>query len=451
VKYIIVFMSKKSCCTASALLFLLAAGFVIIRPAYSFHDGGVGACDSCHSMHRAKDSREGSKSQLLVAADPSSVCLNCHAGPGGADNSSVFSPDGSAMSPGGDFYWLTKTFTWSGGASLADGHGHNVVAIDFNLGQDLRLAEAPGGSYRSENLGCTSCHDPHGKSGGGTKLGALPISVSGSYGEPPVDSTGSGNYRLLAETPYGGGSAAQGFQFFYDTPVARQNILNRFGESDGSHVDYGSGMSEWCANCHESILRDNHQGGGNFSHPSGSIGTLSNETVSMYNTYINTGDLTESGTGTGTGDIATAYLQFVPFERGTSDQQQLDPTSRKGPNANSRIMCLTCHRAHASAFKSIGRWDFDAVLLAESHPAPGDGGLAGNDVLHSYYGRNIPTEFGPDQGPFCQKCHGLTLGLLETGEEQIVEPLFDQPLPDPGLQQLKRIDPLLQFPFNRKR
>lgn len=436
---------------AAALLVLLGAGFVDIRPAHSFHDGGVGTCDSCHSMHGAKDGSPATgKSRLLVASDPSSVCLNCHAGPGGTDNSSVFSADGSAMTPGGDFYWLTKTFTWSGGSSSADSHGHNVVAFDFNLGQDLRLAQSPGGSYRSENLGCTSCHDPHGKTGGGTKLGALPVSVSGSYGELPADSTRSGSYRLLGDSRYGGGGAAQGFQFSYDVPVARQNIVSRFGESDGSHVDYGTGMSEWCGNCHESILRDNHLGAGNFSHPSGSSGTLSTEIVSMYNTYINTGDLIENTTGTG--NIATAYLQFVPFERGTNNPQLLDPTSRKGPDTNARIMCLTCHRAHASAFKSSGRWDFDAVLLAESHPAPGDGGLAGNDVLHSYYGRNIPIEFGPDQGPFCQKCHGFSLGVLatETDQGQIVEPV-SEPRPDPGLQQLKRIDPLLQYPFNRKR
>lgn len=440
---------------ASALLFLLVAGLVNIRSAHSFHDGGAGTCDSCHSMHSAKDKREaGKQSRLLVASDPSSVCLNCHAGPGGPDKSSVFSTDGSAMTPGGDFYWLTKTFTWSGGASTADSHGHNVIAIDFNLGQDLRLTQAPGGSYRSENLGCTSCHDPHGKTGGGTKLGALPTSVSGSYGELPADETGSGNYRLLGDSLYGGGSAAQGFRFPYDAPVARQNILSRFGESDGSHVDYGTGMSEWCGNCHESILRDEHLGAGNFSHPSGSSGTLGNEMVSMYNTYINTGDLTENGTGTG--DIANAYLQFVPFERGTNDQQLLDPTSKKGPNTSARIMCLTCHRAHASAFKSIGRWDFDAVLLAESHPGPGDGGLAGNDILYSYYGRNIPIEFGPGQGPFCEKCHGLGLEALETGQEMgqeqdlLLEP-GTTPLPDQGLRQLKRIDPLLQDPFHRKR
>ncbi len=175
-------------------------------------------------------------------------------------------------------------------------------------------------------------------------------------------------------------------------------------------------------------------------HPIGSTGTLTNETVSMYNSYINTGDLVANGPGTG--DIATAYLQFVPFERETSDQQQLDPTSTEGPNTNSKIMCLTCHRAHASAFRSIGRWDFDAVLLADSHPGPGDVGVSGNDVQYSYYGRNISIEFGPEQGQFCEKCHGFSLAPAASTSRL-------EPVSIPGPLQ-PQFDPLLQDPFIQK-
>ena len=113
-------------------------------------------------------------------------------------------------------------------------------------------------------------------------------------------------------------------------------------------------------------------------------------------------------------------------------------------------MCLTCHRAHSSAFRSIGRWDLDAVLLADSHPGPGDGGVAGNDVQHSYYGRNIPAEFGPDQGQFCEKCHGLALQAREIDEEPVPGP-SPEPLPDSGLRQLQRVDPILQYPFKRRK
>jgi len=392
----------------AAVVFLWAGNLVNANKALSFHVGGVGSCENCHSMHDSRG-RGAMAGSLLLASDPSSVCLNCHAGPGGGGSASVFSPDGSALTPGGDFFWLTKTFTWGGGASPDDSHGHNIIAQDFNLGEDLRLTQSPGGNYRSSALGCTSCHDPHGEVQGGTRRGRRPISVSGSYGEQPAAGTITGNYRLLGDARYEGGRAAGGFSFSYDAPIARQNINNRFGESDSSHVDYGTGMSEWCANCHEGILRNNHQGvTGGFAHPAGSSAMVSSERVTQYNTYIRTGDL--SGVST------SAYLQFVPFERGISDPRLLDPTSRQGPNTNARVMCLTCHRAHASAFSSIGRWDLDAVILAESHPAAGDGGVSGNDVYYSYYGRNIAVEFGPAQGPLCEKCHGISLEpMLEPG------------------------------------
>ena len=65
-------------------------------------------------------------------------------------------------------------------------------------------------------------------------------------------------------------------------------------------------------------------------------------------------------------------------------------------------MCLTCHRAHASAFRSIGRWDLSASHLADSHPGSEAGGA---EARNSYYGRDIAAEFGPYQRSLCNKCH----------------------------------------------
>jgi len=364
--------------------------------AESFHAGGVGACDGCHTMHNSQGGLPGPEPSawLLQAADPSSICLNCHAGAGGSDSPSVLTPDGSALSPGGDFYWLTKDFVWSDGSSLGESHGHNIVASDFGLVADITRAQAPGGSYPSAYLGCTSCHDPHGRVTGGTENGMAPISESGSYGAIPAPGSIRGNYRLLGDSRYDGGKLAQGFAFTNDAPVARQDSLNRFGESDTSHVDYGSGMSEWCVNCHTTYQSSEHS---QFKHSSGI--KLSDSIVNNYDTYIKTGDFS--------GNAATAYLQFVPFERGTTDPTFLDPLSTQGPDVNSQVMCLTCHRAHASAFRSAGRWDFEAALLADSHPAFGDVGISGNDVFYSYYGRDILSEFGSGQKAFCEKCHDV--------------------------------------------
>jgi cytochrome c553 len=384
---------------AMAVLSITLGGYAGRLQAASFHAGGVGLCNGCHSMHNSSDGvpvgRVPSR-WLLQAADSSSICLNCHAGEGTPNSPSVFSPDGSALTPGGDFYWLTKTFSWASGATPAASHGHNIVAKDYGLIADPSLAQAPGGTYQSVDLGCTSCHDPHGRGGVGTQGGDLPKAGSGSYGDTPPSGASLGNYRLLGGVNYNGGSQELGFTFLNAAPVAAQNPMIRFAESDASHVDYGVGMSEWCANCHVAFLNNQGMGGMGDHHPAGK--QMSFSKINTYNTYLRTGDLS--------GSADTAYLQFVPFERGQGNASLLDPTSTKGPGSGARVMCLTCHRAHGSAFRVNGRWDLDAVLLASSHPAATDAGVSGNDVLYSYYGRNIEAEFGLTQKQFCEKCHG---------------------------------------------
>lgn len=375
-----------SALSVAALMILMLSG-----DARAFHRGGVGSCDGCHIMH---GSQGGYSNWLLPGTDPSSVCLNCHSGQGSSLSHNISSPDGSALTPGGDFYWINKSFVWIDGASPGYSHGHNIVAQDYGFTADVMNTSAPGGTYLSSDLACNSCHDPHGISGSG-----LPVSDSGSYGLIPDSGTALGKYRLLGGAAYDGGEHSQGYYFNNDAPVARQNPLSPYGETDNSHVDYGSGMSEWCANCHDSLLTGDHQtAGGSFEHPVGSGASLG-DFINAYNSYIKTGDVT--------GLRATSYLALIPFERGVTDTALLDPASAMGPDGSSRIMCLTCHRAHASAFGFAGRWDFTAELIADSHPAAGDGGVSGSDVLNSYYDRDMTGEFGPDQRSLCEKCHDV--------------------------------------------
>jgi hypothetical protein len=121
------------------------------------------------------------------------------------------------------------------------------------------------------------------------------------------------------------------------------------------------------------------------------------ELSNKYNAY--------SSSSNNTNSKGTAYLFLVPFESGSKDASSLDSLSMSGPGFNANVMCLSCHRAHASAFRAIGRWDFDAERLNESHPAVGDTGAADSDVLRSYYGIDITAKFGDKQRSLCNKCH----------------------------------------------
>jgi 5-methylcytosine-specific restriction endonuclease McrA len=362
--------------------------------ALAFHDGGVAHCDGCHTMHNSEDGQsiiEGGTvgtagDHLTLGADPSSTCLNCHQGSGSYH---IFSNDGSSYKPGGDFYWMTKEFvyvTHGTHTQKASNHGHNVIAADFGLAQDDTLTQAPGGTFQSAWLACSSCHDPHG--GKIDKTG--PIEASGSYGADPT-TVQTGNFRLLGDAGY---KAGPGFTFFNRPPIG---TTSNNSETDSNHTDYGKGMSEWCANCHTGFLAASV---GDHRHPASNTSTLAaGGLADNYNAYVKTGDLT-GGAG------ATAYLALVPFERQITDPTQLSPSTTQGPNGSSNVMCLTCHRAHASAFPNSGRWDFETEFPAvDSHPKDTDGGATPGDELNSYYGRDMVALFGEGQRSFCNKCH----------------------------------------------
>lgn len=366
--------------------------------AAAFHDGGVAQCEGCHTMHNSFDGASNTVAgtigdNLTRGSDPSSTCLRCHDGAGGYH---INSTDGSNYKPGGDFYWLSRTFTWTAHSntynSFGDDHGHNVKAADFTgWTEDGTLGTAPGGSYSATVLSCISCHDPHGE----VNVGTGPVAGSGSYGEADPAGAKRGNYRLLGNNDYSVG----GYDFSNPAPVAAAPSFFSGSETDTNHVNYGGGMSEWCRNCHTSI-------GTGDMHPAGNdVGLDDLSTGANYNLYVKSGVMT--------GNVNSSYLQFVPFERGVTVAANrttlaADRTTQKGPAtplSGNNVMCLTCHRAHASAFPNAGRWDFTTEFLADSHPAGTNDLSTQDEKTHSYYGRDIASEFGEYQRSFCNKCH----------------------------------------------
>ena len=414
---------------AKLSLILVAAAAVVFGlsgTGFSFHDGGVADCVGCHQMHNAPGAN------LLIASDQSSVCLSCH-GTSGQISYHVLSPDADMPAgtppvnegPGGDFGWLHKTYIFTIAGSLASTdngqtHGHNIIAAGYIGGAytvDPDNPTAPGGTFSSALLACTSCHDQHGK-GRWTVAGTYSktsgaIYTSGSYGSipstfgPTGELLSTGVYRLLRAA-----EAVDGVTFPALPPVAVvPSTYNRSEFYAQTRTAYGSGMSDFCATCHP----DMHSTAGILRHPTGQV--MSGAVQGNYNSYVKTGAMT--------GSPSTSYLSLVPFEEGLSystaniatlkAHAQTNDSVLNGPGsgtvpATATIMCLSCHRAHASGWASMFRWNKDVttITVAGAYPTGNDAGWGRTlaEVSKAYYDKNV-TKFAAFQRTLCNKCHGL--------------------------------------------
>ncbi len=394
---------------------------------FAFHSGGVAECTGCHEMHSAKGAF------LLQGTDDSSTCLNCHASSGAsgyhiATNNAdqVGSPNTGTwpynMTPGGDFAWLKATIYWTlrGGASTNEGdsHGHNIISADFGYTADKTNATAPGGTFNAANLACNSCHDQHGQTRWlGPNMTAAttgaPIIGSGSYATSATPAAGQavGTYRLL-RNEFSDQSHAPGNPSFASmtTPVVAiaPGTYNRSEGVTDTRVAYGTAMSDFCGSCHP----DMHSTAGLLRHPQGV--TVSGTIMNNYNSYVASGNLT--------GSSATSYNSQVPFEENlamsaanyaTLKSHAVNNGSVKtGMNATSQVMCLSCHRAHATAFPEMTRWSNEGEFIVYNGLYPGTDnngtsyslGYSAVEYQNGMYGR--PTsQFATYQRSLCNKCH----------------------------------------------
>ncbi len=323
-------------------------------PVWAFHDVGAAHCDGCHTMHNSRDGMlvdpdsPNGNPWLLIKASPSDVCINCH------DTSlgEVFSDD--VLSPGteyggGNFVFLltdniNDAYAGANSPILGNAAGHNIISHNKGISADPVLTVSPGGNFPSEILACSSCHNPH----------------------------GTDTFRFL----YGTDRLVQEFYTFTNpAPDAKGLPIFGDGESNSNHTAYQSGMSGWCGNCHGDF---HSKAGGRMVHPSGSA--MGGIVAQIYNLY--NGAIDQIG-----GIQSTAYLAEVPFE-----DPSMEINTTAGPTASSKVMCLSCHRAHASSAPDAGRWDFSVTRLRD------DGEESGSYAIPDPYVSN-------EQGSLCNKCH----------------------------------------------
>jgi len=391
---------------------------------YAFHDGGVADCGGCHDLHDGQ-----SQSALLIAVDITSTCANasCHGSPT-AGSYHILTPSGSLTAgnpplqntPGGDFGWLLKSYTWSprsgsSATSLAERHGHNVVAAGLTgyTARDPENATPPGGGTMDASLlACNSCHDNHGKlrrlSNGTFATTGAPIIASGSYtnSADPIAGQAVGSYRLLRGPGSTAGSGGMTFTTVFNAVVA--STYNRSETFGPTAMAYGRGISDWCATCHPQMLTATSS---MHTHPTNQ--QFSATEAANYNAYLGSGLTGNSGFDT-----------IVPYQDDNStDYAALRAAANtanyaaRDSSTSSRIMCLSCHRAHATGWDHMTRWNNEYEFIAADGMWPGTNATGATASTAGYaqgrttqetasaYNFKLETSYATFQRSLCNKCH----------------------------------------------
>jgi hypothetical protein len=314
----------------------------------------------CHNIHDAQ-----STSSLLMAQDVTSTCANasCHGAPS-AGSYHILTPQASMgvgvpplnKTPGGDFGWLLKTYTWSprSGSSeteTGESHGHNVVALDLAgyVADSVNLTPPGGGTMDATVFSCNSCHDQHGQlrrlNGDTFAMTGAPIIASGSYTNSPIPAAGQavGMYRLLRGNGSEAGDGGVTFSANFQGVVASSYNKDE-GTSGRTAMAYGAGVSDWCATCHPDMLSATSA---KHTHPTnqGFSATL----AAAYNAYVGSGI-----TGNPEFDTYAPYANDNVTTLATLKSDAVN--SMRDASTSSRVMCLSCHRAHASGFGKMTRF-----------------------------------------------------------------------------------------------
>jgi hypothetical protein len=155
-----------------------------------------------------------------------------------------------------------------------------------------------------------------------------------------------------------------------------------------------------------------HSDAGVLRHPTEQV--MSGANQGPYGSYVKSGDMT--------GVIASSYLSLVPYEEGLTystanintlkSHAQTDDSSLGGPTGAATVMCLSCHRAHASGFMDMTRWQNNGEFIVSNGLYPGTDnsesalarGHSSQETAAAYYNRNV-TKFSAYQRSFCNKCH----------------------------------------------
>jgi predicted CXXCH cytochrome family protein len=228
----------------------LAAAAMAVTGVVAYADNGphggfnttTDACSGCHRAHTA------SGPGLLKTTSDYALCSSCHGATGTGASTNVdnglYMGTGGGSLKGGGFLNATMNTNLSASSAAPTTSAHKVVGMtgytsDTLWGNGAISASASAGPTMA--LQCSSCHDPHGKTGSG----------------------GTATYRILHDTPPPVAGASFATVAVPDVTTKKYTINSATGvyygqvypAADDNAADNGkiTTLSSWCASCHTRV------------------------------------------------------------------------------------------------------------------------------------------------------------------------------------------------------
>jgi hypothetical protein len=336
----------------------------------------AGNCSNCHTMHNSQDgisvAQDFDGSSFSFTGTPKKNlliynCLGCHSATDGTtwqDNTTKAPIVFNTREPlynteqglaGGNFYWVKNVANSDKGHNIffPDAGEHMNVAPGAELfttcgthscHANLDRVVSGTGTFLDGKQGCEKCHlDPkHHANDHAYLIGGL------------VTSAEQGWYRFLVGHDSGTilNKGAEGYEDGDWQKTVSSNDHNEYlGNVSGGYgfVSLGNTTTAFCTGCHQAFHTNQGSASPWLRHPSDAELPDSGE----YASYI-------------------IYDPLVPVARPSLD---VLPNPRVVTPGADMVMCLSCHRAHASPFFKMMRWDYKNLNLSTA--------LEGCNVCHS--------------------------------------------------------------------
>ncbi len=361
------------------LIVFIVLGLMVLRGLTSA--AITGQCSDCHTMHNSQNGTSNAtygSSQPWGSTGPNDyllkgTCFGCHGAGvtskimtiGGSQVPQVYHTDPTGDLAGGNFAYITG----DKGSGASDAKGHNIIELG-NLDDVLDYPPGmPGaGVTHSVSDSTLTCAGLYGCHGNRINNGNVDISaIAGSHHK------NVGGALTVADQPYNSYRFLKGV-YGYEDPQWQANATpsthnEYFGATQPMSIptlSNGYPAPGQCTPCHSStgtidVKPANHTISGFCGTCHGvfhSIEGIGGDTTSPFKRHPTDVVLPTGGEF----DAYTTYNLDAPVARTTVPSS---PSSvvQSGVDV---VMCLSCHKAHATNYSDMLRWDYTTITTGGS-------------------------------------------------------------------------------------